>query len=143
MAADAGNAGSTHPRRLYVDASSLIRIALGDDDAAALKARADQVVADGAALVSSPLLVLEVERMTVRLETLEHRDASALRAWLNPFEFYPLSEEVWRAAFEIRQHIKTLDAINVATCSFVPDSALLTSDVTMRRVAQSMGIAVL
>ena len=56
------------------------------------------------------------------------------------FEPLPVDEDVWRAAMNIRQHVKTLDAIHLATCALVPDAVLLSSDSTMRGVAPKLGI---
>ncbi len=129
---------------VYVDTSSMIRMALGHRDGEELRGRLRAARAGGATTVSSRLLGLESERTAVREELDGHvAEATSIREAARSVRLLPLSEDVWRRASAIRRHIKTLDSLHVATCSFVPDCGLLTSDVTMRSVAETLGIRVL
>ncbi|GAB7006403.1 hypothetical protein JCM18899A_38760 [Nocardioides sp. AN3] len=129
------------PKYLYVDSSSLIRVAMGDHNAAALHRT---IVAAGrsATLVSSRLLELEARRTSVRL-ALDGVDASPIDAWVKETTLLPIDDDVWRGAMRIRPHVKTLDSLHLATASLVPDCAMLTSDQNMKQVGRSLGIEVL
>lgn len=56
-------------------------------------------------------------------------------------EKLPVTAEVWAAAAAITQHIKTLDALHLATCELVA-ADLITFDRTMREIAQGRGVRV-
>jgi predicted nucleic acid-binding protein len=130
-------------RFVYLDSSAAGRVALGAHDGPDLKGRIDAALRGGATVVSSRLLHLEMERLAIRLETVEQVDASSVRRFADLVGELPVDETVWHGAFAIKQHIKTLDALHVATCALVPDCALLTSDHNMATVARSLGIELL
>ncbi|MCL1800947.1 MAG: type II toxin-antitoxin system VapC family toxin [Promicromonosporaceae bacterium] len=124
---------------LYIDSSSLIRIDIGEHDGARMERLVQRYQADGAALVTSRLLHLECRRVAIRLN-LEGHSNSAIERYARMFQPLPLDEDVWRAAMNIRQHVKTLDAIHLATCALVPNAVLLSSDASMQEVAPKLGI---
>jgi predicted nucleic acid-binding protein len=127
---------------LYVDSSSVIRIALGDHDGG----RLDNIVyaekERGSVLLSSQLLELECRRTSTRL-ALAGLKQDQLERFVIEFDLLPIDDDVWRVAMGISQPIKTLDSIHLATCLLVPDVQLLTSDKLMRQTALELGISVI
>jgi uncharacterized protein len=126
---------------LYIDTSTLIRAAINEHDGQALRRRMREHRASGGRLVSSRLLDLEAERVATRFEVVEDRDGEPLRALARSTDLMPVTEEVWQGAYAIRQHVKTLDSLHLATCLLL-DATLLTSDDRMRHVALELGIRV-
>lgn len=123
---------------LYIDTSVLLDRILGqkrhEDIAAAMHTHSR----GGGRLVSSRLLQLEVRRVVVR-ESLNGHDLTSLTRLAEQIVALPVTEEVWSAAHQIDQHVKTLDSLHLATCRLV-DATLLCSDSPMLSVAISMGI---
>jgi len=130
------------PQYLYVDSSSLIRVALGDHDASALHRIIVAAGRNGATLVSSRLLELEARRTSIRLAS-EGLDPSPIEAWVDATTLVPIDDDVWRGAMRIRSHVKTLDSLHLSTASLVPDCMMLTSDQNMKQVATTLGIEVI
>lgn len=93
----------------YLDSSVALHALLAGRSATArwLEARLD----DGDRLVSSRLLRTEVVR-ALRREGIAARHADAL---LDDVGLLPLSEPVFAIAEGIRSHVRTLDAIHLAT----------------------------
>lgn len=129
------------PTYLYVDSSSLIRVAMGDHNASALHEVIVTAGRNGARLVSSRLLELEARRTSIRLE-MDRLDPSPIEAWVNATTLLPIDDDVWREAMRIRPHVKTLDSLHLATASLVPDCMMLTSDDVMKQVGRDLGIEV-
>jgi predicted nucleic acid-binding protein len=119
----------------------LIRLAVRDgNDALELESVVDAHRAAGGQLVSSTLLKVEIARVAVR-EELAGRDPSPIRMRLQHMNrFIPLDASVLSSASGFRQHIKTLDALHLATAAKVPGVRLLSSDATMRAVARANSI---
>lgn len=126
--------------KLYVDTSSLIRMAIGDQNGPELEELLNKYADLGVELVSSQLLELECRRATIRL-ALEGHPAPRIEKLSSKFNLLPITDKVWAVAMSIPKHVKTLDALHLATCSLVPDCVLLTSDTNMREVAPSLGIS--
>jgi predicted nucleic acid-binding protein len=88
------------PQYLYVDSSSLIRVTLGDHNAAALHRIIVGAGRNGATLVSSRLLELEARRTSIRL-ALDGLDPSPIEAWVDETTLVPIDDDVWRGAMRI------------------------------------------
>jgi len=127
------------PKYIYVDTSSLVRMALIDHDGAHLLNAFDQYLSIGTLAVSSKLLELESARTAIRLIS-EGRDGSKVTDFVKNIAYLPLDDDVWKVALAIAPPVKSLDAIHLATCTLVPDCVLLTSDANMRKVAPALGI---
>lgn len=126
-------------RVIYVDTSTLVRAALAEHDGEVQRQRMRAHLAAGDRMVSSKLLWLEAERVATRLEVVDGRDGEPVRAYVRGVSLLPLDDDVWRRAHAIRQHVRTLDAIHLATCALA-GVELLTSDTQMREVAGALGI---
>ncbi|HEY3737391.1 MAG TPA: PIN domain-containing protein [Jatrophihabitans sp.] len=126
---------------LYVDTSALLRRALGHSDSERVARLTRDVVERGGLLVSSRLLWLEVRRTLVR-ERLSGNDISGgVTEALAYISELRVTDQVWDAAHAIEAHIRTLDALHVATC-LVAGAALLSFNQNMRSVARTLGVAV-
>ena len=132
---------------LYIDTSTLVRLSgVERPGHPSLTTLVDGYLDNGGRLVSSEILRLEVRRVAVRIINSGH-DASALLASLAAVtDLRAFDSEVRTRAWAITQTIKTLDSIHVATCALLRDEgldiAMATSDLTMRSVAQALGLAV-
>jgi predicted nucleic acid-binding protein len=114
-------------------------MAIGDHDGPELEELARKYTALGVELVSSQLLELECRRATIRLN-LESKPYPEIEELVQRITLLPITDKVWSVAMSIPQHVKTLDALHLATCSLVPECLLLSSDANMRTVAPSLGI---
>lgn len=125
--------------RLYVDSSSVIRMATGEHNGPELESQMRRYLDRGAILVSSKLLQLECRRTAIRMNTegYSYPEIEELASRVLPL---PITDEVWNAALAIPYHVKTLDALHLATCLLVSDCLMLTSDNNMRMVARHLGI---
>lgn len=122
---------------LYLDTSAFLdRLFRQKDHVAVTAALVDAERADET-VVSSRLLRLEARRTQLRVGA----DWPTIDKQLGELRLLPLTEDVWRAAFDIDVHVKTLDAIHLATCRLI-DARLLTSDDRLRRAATAIGVAV-
>jgi len=124
---------------LYVDTSSVIRIALGDHDGPELEKVMKRYTDLGVKLASSKLLELECRRATIRLKS-EGMPYQEIERLASNVELLPITDEIWELAKGIGAPVKSLDAIHLATASIVPNCQLLTSDKNMQVVAPTLGI---
>ncbi|MDR0481970.1 MAG: type II toxin-antitoxin system VapC family toxin [Cellulomonadaceae bacterium] len=124
---------------LYIDTSVAMRIALREHDGEMLRATVERLQRSGYRLVSSRLLELECRRVAVRLAH-EGRDGGSAEQLVADCDLLDIDEDIWRVAMGITQHVKTLDALHLATAALIPECLLLTSDARMREVAASLGI---
>lgn len=91
-----------------------------------------------AAVYSSTLLEVELVR-TLRRDGLAIERVAEVTEHLTSLR---LSDQVLRAAAAIEPHIRTLDAIHLATCDLLgPDAVLVTHDARMAQVAREVGRA--
>jgi predicted nucleic acid-binding protein len=125
--------------KIYVDSSSLLRIATGDHDGAELNETLQKYINLGIEPISSKLLELECHRASVRL-AYEGQPPLRIERLLERFRLLAITDQIWEIAMGIEVPIKSLDAIHLATCSILSDCVLLTSDKNMRAVAAGMGI---
>lgn len=94
---------------------------------------------EGDRIVSSRLLKTEILRV-LRREGLEPGRADRLLAGVG---LMPLSEPILRIAEGIRPHVRTLDAIHLATALHtMAGPTLVTHDARMGEVAATLGLAV-
>lgn len=123
----------------YLDSSVGLRILLGHSPAAARWFDAITASPD-ADIVSSRLLRTEVTRALRRLDVPLERRAAVL----DHIGTIPLDHAVLQDAEAIVPHIKTLDALHLASAlrSGVEDIVICTHDQTMQKVARMVGLDV-
>jgi uncharacterized protein len=128
---------------LYADSSSLLTLALEQAGWEGVRDRLAAAQVHGTRIVSSRLLALEAQRVIVR-EGLAGRDlADRMTLVLGRVDLLPVTEDVWRRAGSIEQHIKSLDALHLATCELV-EAALFVPllDSQILRVAMARGVPI-
>jgi uncharacterized protein len=128
---------------LYADSSSLLTLALEQAGWEGVRDRLAAAQVHGTRIVSSRLLALEAQRVIVR-EGLAGRDlADRMTLVLGRVDLLPVTEDVWRRASSIEQHIKSLDALHLATCELV-EAALFVPllDSQILRVAMARGVPI-
>lgn len=124
--------------RFYLDASVALHAVLPWGDA---RARAWLQSLDGSpeGVCSSSLLQLEMMRVLRR----ERMDTSYARLVLDRLDLISIDDGILRFAGAIEPHVKSLDAIHLATCSLLGNGvAMVTHDANMADVATHMGFDV-
>lgn len=124
--------------RFYLDASVALHAVLPWGDA---RARAWLQALDGSAdgVCSSTLLQLEMMRVLRR----EKMDTTWARLVLDRLDLISIDDGILRFASAIEPHIKSLDAIHLATCSLLGNAVtMVTHDANMADVAIHMGFDV-
>jgi predicted nucleic acid-binding protein len=124
---------------LYVDSSALLRRALEHPDGESISRVAGDVLRRGGEVVSSRLLWLEARRAVVRERLNGNNIADGVIDALSSVTELRMTDQVWDAAYGIEQHVKTLDALHIATC-LLAEATLLSFDTQMNAVALSLGI---
>lgn len=122
--------------RWYIDASVALHALLPGGD---LRARRwlDAVTQAGDDVFSSMLLHLELTRVLRR----EGLDASMVRPVLDRVNLVSIDDGVLRFAAAIEAHIKSLDAIHLATCALLgANIGIVTHDAQMSAAAASLGL---
>lgn len=122
---------------IYIDTSAFLDRMLVQNRHHEVEEILQAEASGGRVVASSRLLRLEVRRAQVRIGI----EWSQVSAGLRQLELMPLTEAVWQEAFDIDVHVKTLDAIHLATCQLI-GARLLTSDDQLRRAATAIGVAV-
>jgi len=126
---------------LYIDSSAFLRRILRHEGSALVDAAlVRHSTAPGGRVVSSRLLALESRGVAVRVKQNGNDISATVAANLDTIDILPLTEDVWTRASAIEQHIKTLDALHLATCLIV-GADLLTLDKNMALVASSLGLS--
>lgn len=119
--------------RYYLDTSVAVHVLEGDVTAMEWF---DAATAD-ADVVSSRLLQTELTRVLRR----ERRQVLDREALLDHVGLVPISDSILTAAESITEHVKTLDAIHLATALRLGSATVLVShDQTLLRVAAELGI---
>ena len=119
--------------RYYLDTSVAVHVLEGDVTAMQWF---DAATAD-ADVVSSRLLQTELTRVLRR----ERRQVLDLEALLDHVGLVTISDSILTAAESITEHVKTLDAIHLATALRLGSATVLVShDQTLLRVAAELGI---
>lgn len=122
--------------RWYIDASVALHALLPGGD---LRARRwlDEVTQAGDDVFSSMLLHLELARVLRR----EGLDVSMARPVLDRVNLVSIDDGVLRFAAAIEAHIKSLDAIHLATCALLgANIRIVTHDAQMSAAAASLGL---
>ncbi len=122
--------------RWYIDASVALHALLPGGD---LRARRwlDAVTQAGDDVFSSMLLHLELARVLRR----EGLDVSMARPLLDRVNLVSIDDGVLRFAAAIEAHIKSLDAIHLATCALLgANIGIVTHDAQMSAAAASLGL---
>lgn len=122
--------------RWYIDASVALHALLPGGD---LRARRwlDEVTQAGDDVFSSMLLHLELARVLRR----EGLDVSMARPVLDRVNLVSIDDGVLRFAAAIEAHIKSLDAIHLATCALLgANISVVTHDAQMSTAAASLGL---
>lgn len=124
--------------RFYLDASVALHALLpwGDE-----RARAWLESLDGQpdGVCSSTLLQLEIMRALRR----ERMDTNLARLVLARLDLVSIDDGLLRVAAAIEPHVKSLDAIHLATCSLLGNAVtMVTHDANMADVAAQMGFDV-
>lgn len=122
--------------RWYIDVSIALHALLPGGDARA-RGWLDQTISAGEEVFSSTLLQLELSRV-LRREGLE---VSMARPLLDRCNLVSIDDGVLRFAGAIEAHVKSLDAIHLATCSLLGSGVtLVTHYANMAEVAASVGL---
>ncbi|GHD05738.1 ribonuclease VapC [Zhihengliuella salsuginis] len=123
--------------RWYLDSSVALDVALRPLGSSASWMKTE--LAAGHEFASSGLLKLETVRV-LRREGLAIRSAGHV---LNNVSFFGIDDGVLRFAAALEPHIKSLDAIHLATCSLLGTGvALVSHDQQMLTVAEELGLDV-
>jgi predicted nucleic acid-binding protein len=129
---------------LYLDSSSFLITVLGQTGSADLRSRVAEWESDGGRVASSRLLWLEVRRVVIRERLAGNDFGSAAEDALVRVERIPVTDEVWERAATIEQHVRSLDAIHLATCELIGATLLSAGlDHGMRAVAEARHIGLL
>ena len=122
--------------RFYLDSSVALHAILPAGDVRA-RTWLDAAAASADEVYSSVLLHLEMARVLRR----ERLDAGRARLVLDRVSQVSIDDGVIRFAAAIEPHVKSLDAIHLATCSLLGSAVTVVShDVTMRQVAGQLGL---
>ena len=121
---------------VYLDSSVALRTILDVPERRRLQAWMDDVDAD---FVSSRLLRTEVSRVLRR----DSRPLTDGKALLDRVGLIDITRETHSIAESIERHVKTLDALHLATALLVGEPIVLaTHDTTMALVAEHLGMTV-
>jgi predicted nucleic acid-binding protein len=122
--------------RWYIDASVALHALLPGGDVRARR-WLDEVTQAGDEVFSSMLLHLELARVLRR----EALDVSMARPVLDRVNLVSIDDGVLRFAAAIEAHIKSLDAIHLATCALLgANIGVVTHDGQMSAAAASLGL---
>lgn len=125
-------------RRWYLDSSVALRVLLGQDAAAVRWF--DERFEGGDVFVSSRLLELEMTRV-LRRESIE---TSLVAEFVSELALLSVDDALIAEAAAIRPHIKSLDALHLASAQRLGVTAVViaTHDANMARVADALGFDV-
>lgn len=122
--------------RYYLESSVALHAVLPGGDSRA-RDWLDGAATRGDEVFSSVLLHLEMTRVLRR----EQLDPSRARLVMDRVSRVSIDDGIIRVAAAIEPHVKSLDAIHLATCSLLGSNVTLVShDTTMREVAGQLGI---
>lgn len=122
--------------RWYIDASIALHALLPGGD---LRARdwLDSIIEAGDEVFSSTLLHLELTRVLRR----EGLDVLMARPVLDRINLVSIDDGILRFAAAIETHIKSLDAIHLATCALLGSRiSVVTHDAKMALLAVGLGL---
>jgi len=128
------------PRLLYVDTSAVLDVALAQKHHQSILAALIEHGKSGGRLVASRLLQLEARRAYIR-ESLSGNSIPSVLEVAAQIMPLPVSDQVWDDAYAIQHHVRTLDALHLATCQLV-GAVLLSTDAGMLHVAEELELKV-
>lgn len=122
-------------RHWYLDSSIALHVILPGGDERA-RTWLDGVLASDEQIYSSVLLHLELTRVLRR----ERLDVALADLVLDRVDAISINDAVLHSAAAIETHVKSLDAIHLASCMLLgSDVTVVTHDLAMSQVAQSLG----
>lgn len=122
--------------RWYIDASIALHALLPGGDKRARR-WLDATILAGDEVFSSTLLQLELTRVLRRAEL----DVSMARPLLDRVNLVSIDDGILRFAAAIESHVKSLDAIHLATCSLLGSGiTVVTHDGNMVEFAASLSL---
>jgi predicted nucleic acid-binding protein len=133
---------------VYLDSSALVKLLLREPETESVLDIVNRHVDDGMHVVTSALTKVELNRVRVRLDQagpVESRfPASAIDHILDAIALIEITDQVVDDAADIEHHVKSLDAIHLATALQLGDELeeLVTFDANMRRVGQLLELPV-
>ncbi|WP_423465092.1 type II toxin-antitoxin system VapC family toxin [Promicromonospora sp. MS192] len=128
-------------RAIYLDTSAALKQVRREEHSDALVDYLVRVTGEGVVITSSALLDVELARFAVR-EALDHE--THIGPVLAPIARRQVSRRVVAAAAAIDIHIRSLDAIHVATAAALGEDlvAVVTYDKQMLHAARHLGLPV-
>jgi len=124
----------------YLDASAAAKLLVEEPESRALAAYLDGLAAEGATVISSALLETELRRLAVRTE-LAQSDVSNLLERVDLVE--PDRSLFHEAGILPGAHLRSLDALHVATALRVEASMMVAYDDRQREAAEAVGLRVI
>lgn len=127
---------------LYVDTSALIKREVPEAESASVENMLAEVTARGVLVVASALAWLEAWRALQRQNL---RDIpSRTESMFSGVEQFPLDDPVLRYARTFGgPHLRSLDAIHLASAMMVGAHSMMTFDSRLAEAAQALGIDIL
>lgn len=120
----------------YLDTSIALHALLAGGDARA-RDWIDRNYRAGEAVYSSTLLQLEIHRVLRR----DRLDVGLARQVLDRINLLTLDDGIVAVASAIEPHVRSLDALHLATCSLLgPGATMVTHDRQMLTAARQLGI---
>lgn len=127
------------PELLYIDTSAFFDRLLAQNRHEEIAEATTRSLDAGGTVVSSRLLWLEAARVRTREALLGNDLGAPIAASLAAITRLPLTEEICQDAASIPVHVRTLDALHLATCR-AAGATLLASDVLLTAAADSLGV---
>lgn len=125
---------------IYLDTSAALSCLLDEPDSGRARKTLARAARDEEKLVASELLRVELARVVVR----EALDPAPVERLLDAVSVMRLTPEVIDGACAVPHHVKTLDALHLATAVIidraVDDLRVFTYDIRMREVAGLLGL---
>lgn len=123
---------------IYADSSALVKLLIEEPESAAL----EREIAKGSMLTTSRIAIVEVSRATALCDPSPEK-AEETRRLLSSCLLVQVTEEVLESALTlVTEHIRTLDAIHLATALRMNAQRIVTYDRRMLAAAAAHGIAV-
>ena len=123
---------------LYLDTSAAAKLLVDEDESEALAAYLDGTV-DGQELISSALLETELRRLAIRLEL----DQSMVTDLLTRVDLVDPPRSLFHEAGLLPgTHLRSLDALHLATALRVDSDTFLCYDARLLDAARSIGLEV-
>ena len=123
---------------LYLDTSAAAKLLVEEDESEALAAYLDNTV-DGQELLSSALLETELRRLAIRLE-LDQSTVTDLLARIDLVD--PPRSLFHEAGLLPGTHLRSLDALHLATALRVDSDTFLAYDARLLDAARAIGLQV-